>query len=139
MSGVLMALFGGGSAVQAGSYTVNVGQLQSGFNFTYYGFGVSPSAYGSVSPTTFSGSGTSILTLGSTYQVSQFFTANILYFSISGSSPQSLFNSLIVGGQVYNSSSASYSTGTNTTWSWVIPSSDPFASNVGSSVVVSFT
>ena len=80
---MLLALFGAGTATQAGSYTVNGGQFQSGYNFTYYGFWTSPQAIGTVTPSTFSGSGTSIVTLGSTYLTNQYTTTNILYFIIS--------------------------------------------------------
>ena len=142
MSGVLLALFGGGVSTPSGSYTVSVGFFQQGSNFFYFGFGGSPVAYGSVTPTTFSNSGTSILTLGSTLQNGQYYTANLLNFSITGTSPQSLFTTLVVSGQVYTSSSASYSvggSGSTTNWTWNITGTDPFAANVGSNLVVSFT
>jgi hypothetical protein len=139
MSSILLALFGGGSSVQSGSYTVNVGSYQSGFNFFYYGFGTSPTAFGSVTPSVFASSNTSIVNLGGTYHTSQFYTANIIYFTISGSSPQSLFNSMSVGGRVFTSSSAGFSAGSNTTWYWIITgTTDPFAANVGNNLIVTF-
>lgn len=139
MSGVLLSLFGGGTGTQSSSYTVNVGSFQSGFNFFYYGFGISPTAYGSVTPTIFANSNTSIVTLGSTLQNGQYYTANLINFAISGSSPQSLFTTLVVAGQVYTSSSAIYYTGSTTGWSWNVTGSDPFAANVGSNIAVTFT
>jgi hypothetical protein len=138
MSSLLLALFGGGTGVAAGSYTVNVGSLSPGYNFTYYGFWSPYPAIGSVSPSVFAGSSTNITVLATTFLSNNVTTLNNLYFTISGSRPQNLFNTITVGGQTYNSSSASYSTGASTSWSWAVVGSDPFISHVGSNVVVTF-
>lgn len=133
MSSLLLALFGGG---RTGIYTVNVGSSAQG-GTTFYGFGSSPTSYGSISPNIFSESGTSIINLGSTNI--GFTGAVFISFTISGSSPQALFDNMVVGGRTFTSSSATFSSGSSTTWYWVITgTTDPFATNVGNNLVVTF-
>lgn len=123
-----------GSRSGTAGYTVTVGQFTFGGAGSYInGF---TATYGSVSPSIFYNSGTSIngiywsynATLGSTN----------FYFTINGNFPQNTFSSLIVAGQTFSSGVATYTSGGgSTTWQWSAPV-NPFPT-VGAQVAVTIS
>jgi len=119
MSGVMLSTFGGGGTV----YSVTVAQ-----SYLLYGY---TGAAGSVSPSTLTNNGATISELAYSYSTGD------LYLSLTGTYSKTAFTQLIVGGVSYTSASATFMSGSTTTWSWVA-SSNPFSS-IGSVVPVTIT
>ncbi len=132
MSGILLALFGGGKTGNT-AYVVNVGQYTYGTASYINGF---YSTYGSITPTTFSFTNSQIFYLYWNYNDRS--SGTVLSFIVNGTQVQSVFTSMTVAGQVFTSASASfYASGGTTTWSWNAPT-NPFPT-VGANVTAYFS
>lgn len=132
MSGILLALFGGGKTGNT-AYVVNVGQYTYASASYINGF---YSTYGSITPTTFSFTNSQIFDLYWNYNDRS--GSTVLYFIVNGTQSQSAFTSLSVGGQVFTSSSASFlASGGTTSWTWYAPT-NPFPT-VGANVTAYFS
>jgi hypothetical protein len=107
MTGIMCGMFSGGAS-SGGTHT---GVAGTGTGFVGYNLSL---AFGSISPTTFTaGNGGTILELDWDGG------ASILYFGATGVSPNSGWSTLTINGNVFNRTSASYSTaGGNTYWTW---------------------
>lgn len=131
MTGVIAALAGGGGTFARN--TVTVGQTYispARFNYGFQG------SNGSVSPTTWSISGTSIV--NAIYVT--FDGSNWVDFRISGSYPNSGWTNLDIAGTNWARTDASYSTdGSQTYWIWFSPPSNPFGTTIGATKVMTWT
>jgi len=131
MSGLLLTLFGAAGSPNV-SYAVNVGQFVNGNNYIY-GF---YSTYGSVSPTTFSNTGTPIYGIYWSYNDRAGLTNFI--FTLAGAASQSIFTSISVSGQTFTSASANFNAFVSQTqWTW-FTTANPFPT-IGANVAVNFT
>lgn len=109
-----MCAFVGGGAVK--SYVVVAGfSATNPQGFEVDAWGYRSGSVGSVSPSTFGPTGSSILQLVSTGLNG---SVTGLTFEVSGSYPQNSFVSLTVGSTTFTSASASFSNSGNTTWTW---------------------
>ena len=111
MTGVTCALAGSGGSVYVGTATVTVGFASAG-GFSSYGKGTSQ---GSITPTTWAGSGLTVDTLKDVYNSG---VPAWLDFTVIGSAPNSGWETLTVGGTTLNRVDASYSSGGGST-SWI--------------------
>jgi hypothetical protein len=113
MTGIMCALAGsGGGSIYAGTATVTVGYLTGG-SFFSFGFDIGP-AQGSIDPATWASSGLPVAVLKDVYFE---FNPAWLAFQVSGSAPNSGWETLTVGGTTIDRVDGSYSTnGTSTTW-----------------------
>jgi len=133
VSGILLALFGGGGATQSTNYVVNVGQFLYGGASYLNGF---YSTYGSVTPTVFSNTSSTILELAWSYN-DRTGSTNMI-FTVNGNQLQSAFTNLAVSGQVFTSASATfYGSSGQSQWTWNAPT-NPFPT-VGANVTVYFS
>jgi hypothetical protein len=111
MTGIMCALAGTGGLVYAGTATVTVGYLTGG-DFFSYGFDIG--GQGSIDPATWANSGLPFAQLKDVY-----FEGSPLWlaFSVSGSTPNSGWETLTIDGTTVNRVDGGYTNnGTNTTW-----------------------
>jgi len=133
VSGILLANVGSGKGTSG--YTVT-----AGYQITYPGgvslelFGYLTGSIGSLSPTTASFSGTTITQI---YFSQRAGFVQSLVLTVTGTVPQAAFTAMTIGSTSFTSSSATYSTGATTTWTWV-PSSNLFPT-AGSNYSVTFS
>lgn len=126
MTGITCALAGGKGAYSA--TTVTVGTLSSG-GFNYYGF--SGTLFGSVSPATWS---PFAFAINHFYWVTDGATLKNLRLEVTGNHPNSGWETMNIGGVIYNRSSFTYSynSSTNRTqWNWSTSGDNPFGTTVG--------
>ncbi len=132
MTGVMCALAGSGGVAYTGSATVTVGQyVEPSGLFTTWGF--SGALAGSVTPTTWAGTG------GNFVQLNWFDSANdFVSFVVVGVFPNEGWTTMTVGGVPFTRTSANYSNdGTNTQWLWITPSPpNPYGYTVGATRAV---
>jgi len=111
MTGIMCALVGRGGSIYAGTATVTVG-FASGGSFTSYGFGAG--GQGSIDPATWANSGLTFSQLKDVYSSG---VPAWLDFTVFGSTPNSGWSTLTVGGTTLNRVDASYTdNGTSTSW-----------------------
>jgi hypothetical protein len=113
MTGIMCALAGAGGSRYAGTATVTVGFLSAG-SFFSYGFGAG--GQGSIDPTTWANSGLNVAELKDVYLNSN---PVYLFFSVSGSAPNSGWETLTIGSTTLNRVDASYTNnGSTTSWTF---------------------
>jgi len=113
MTGIMCALAGSGGSIYAGTATVTVGYTAAG-SFYSYGFGAG--GQGSIDPATWANSGLNVAELKDVYFN---FNPIYLFFSVSGSAPNSGWETLTVGGTTLNRVDASYANnGSITSWTF---------------------
>lgn len=138
MTGIMCALAGSGGPVYAGSATVTVGTYYDpdpSFSFRYWGY-ESLIGMGSVSPSTWGGTGFSISDLK--YVEVYTTPTQWINFQVVGSVPNSGWTTMTVAGTTLNRADASYSNdGTKTTWTW-FGASNSFGTTVGATKVVTW-
>lgn len=138
MSGVICALAGGGQNRYQGSATVTVGQYYDpnpSFSFVYYGY--STGLIGSVSPTTWAQTNDFIRSL-TFVQILTAPTSQWITFQVEGSEPNSGWTTMVVNGTPLNRVDATYSTGTNTTWTW-FGAANSFGTTIGATRLVTWS
>lgn len=137
MTGIMCALAGGGGVVYAGTATVTVGMYYDpdpSFSFRFWGF--TPGVMGSVTPSTWSGTGFSINDLK--YVEVYTTPTQWINFQVVGSAPNSGWTTMTVNGTTLNRVDATYdNNGTNTTWTW-FGASNSFGTTVGATKVVTW-
>jgi hypothetical protein len=113
MTGILCALAGGGGgSIYLGSAVVTVGYIAGG---GFYSFGQG-AGQGSIDPPTWANSGLTVSEIKDVY-----FNFNPIYlaFIVSGSAPNSGWETLTVGSTTLNRADASYANnGTSTSWTF---------------------
>ena len=136
MTGIICALAGGGTSY-AGSATVTVGTYYDpnpSFSFRYWGY--EAGFIGSVSPSTWSGTGFTIRDLK--YVEVYTTPTQWINFQVVGSAPNSGWTTMTVDGTTLNRVDATYdNNGTNTTWTW-FGASNSFGTTVGATKVVTW-
>ena len=132
MTGVIAALAGSAGGVLAQN-TVTVGQTYISPARYNYGF---QGSNGSVSPTTWAISGTTIV---DAIHVN-FDGSNWVDFRASGTIPNSGWSNLNIAGYDFDRTAASYSTnGSDTVWIWYSPPINPFGTTIGATKVLTWT
>jgi hypothetical protein len=133
MTGITCALAGSGGSPYNGSTTVTVGYLSSG-GFTSYGF--NQVIQGSITPTTWASSALPVTVLKFIdYPAGPL---QWIEFRVTGSAPNSGWETMDVAGGVLNRASASYTnSGTETYWIWFgVP--NYFGFSIGATKVVTW-
>lgn len=131
MTGIICALAGGKGAYS--STTVTVGTFSSS-GFTYYGF--SGTLFGSVNPATFSPLAYPFTNL---YWVTDGTSFTGLRLEVTGNHPNSGWETMNIGGVVYNRTSFTYSyssTTNRTEWQGSALGTNPFGTTVGATKAV---
>jgi hypothetical protein len=111
MTGIMCALAGTGGSRYVGTATVTVGFISAG-GFSSYGKGA---GQGSIDPTTWANSGLDVAELKDVYSSG---SPAWLAFQVTGSAPNSGWETLTVGSTTLNRADASYSSGGSST-SWI--------------------
>jgi hypothetical protein len=113
MTGIMCALAGSGGLRYAGTATVTVGFLSIP-PFSSYGFGAN--GQGSIDPITWANSGLDVVELKDVYSSG---SPIYLFFSVSGSTPNSGWETLTVDGTTLNRADAIYANnGSTTSWTF---------------------
>lgn len=132
MTGVTCALAGSGGSPYTGTATVTVGYAAAG-GFSSYGFGAG--GQGSIDPATWANSGLNVAELKDVYNLG---SPIYLFFSVSGSAPNSGWETLTVGGTTLNRVDASYANNGSLT-SWTFNAAPTvFGTTVGATKVVTW-
>lgn len=132
MTGILCALAGSGGSPYTGTATVTVGYLAAG-SFYSYGFGAG--GQGSIDPATWANSGLNVAELKDVYSSG---SPVYLFFSVSGSAPNSGWETLTVDGTTLNRVDASYANNGSVT-SWTFNGAPTvFGTSVGATKVVTW-
>ena len=114
MTGIMCVLAGGGSSIYLGEAEVTVGYAEGG---DFFSFGFDIGGQGSIDPATWANSGLPFAQLKDVYFEGE---PAWLAFQVSGSAPNSGWETLTVDGTTINRVDGSYSTdGTSTTWIFV--------------------
>jgi hypothetical protein len=113
MTGITCALAGSGGSEYIGEAEVTVGYIAAG---GFYSFGFGAGGQGSIDPATWASSGLTVTELKDVYFN---FNPIYLFFSVSGSAPNSGWDTLTVDGTTLNRVDASYANnGSTTSWTF---------------------